>query len=82
MPYGPAAGFGPATVLNRIAEPAPSCGRYGRAPRLLRLADGLDEVHRDQLARLEYRKQAQANASGGVRWDEPPVPARALQPAS
>lgn len=26
--------------------------------RLLRLADGPDEVHRDQLARLEYKKQA------------------------
>lgn len=34
--------------------------------RLLRLADGPDEVHRDQLARLEYRRQAEANRRGGV----------------
>ncbi len=34
--------------------------------RLLRLADGPDEVHRDQLARLEYKRQAGRNDSGGV----------------
>jgi acyl-CoA dehydrogenase len=34
--------------------------------RLLRLADGPDEVHRDQLARIEFRKQRSANARGGV----------------
>jgi acyl-CoA dehydrogenase len=34
--------------------------------RLLRLADGPDEVHRDQLARLEFKKQRGANARGGV----------------
>jgi hypothetical protein len=30
--------------------------------RLLRLADGPDEVHRDQLARIEFKKQRCANA--------------------
>ncbi len=34
--------------------------------RLLRLADGPDEVHRDQLARMEFKKQRSANARGGV----------------
>ena len=34
--------------------------------RFLRLADGPDEVHRDQLARLEFRKQSARNDSGGV----------------
>jgi acyl-CoA dehydrogenase len=34
--------------------------------RLLRLADGPDEVHRDQLARIEFKKQRSANACGGV----------------
>ena len=34
--------------------------------RFLRLADGPDEVHRDQLARLEFRKQSNRNDSGGV----------------
>ena len=34
--------------------------------RLLRLADGPDEVHRDQLARMEFKKQRNANARGGV----------------
>ena len=34
--------------------------------RLLRLADGPDEVHRDQLARIEFKKQRSANARGGV----------------
>lgn len=35
--------------------------------RLLRLADGPDEVHRDQLARQEFKKQRTSNAEGGVR---------------
>ncbi len=34
--------------------------------RLLRLADGPDEVHRDQLARLEFQKQRGTNGTGGV----------------
>ena len=34
--------------------------------RFLRLADGPDEVHRDQLARLEFKKQAARNDKGGV----------------
>ena len=34
--------------------------------RLLRLADGPDEVHRDQLARNEIKAQVRAGASGGV----------------
>ncbi len=49
--------------------------------RLLRLADGPDEVHRDQLARLEFKRQAGANQAGGVQWGEPPLPRRALMPA-
>ena len=48
--------------------------------RLLRLADGPDEVHRDQLARLEFKKQAASNQTGGVAWAEPPVSRRALKP--
>lgn len=40
--------------------------------RLLRLADGPDEVHRDQLARLEFKRQSGANQAGGVQWAEPP----------
>ncbi len=34
--------------------------------RLLRLADGPDEVHRDQLARLEFKKQLGRNDTGGA----------------
>lgn len=34
--------------------------------RLLRLADGPDEVHRDQLARTEFRQQQGKRNSGGV----------------
>lgn len=33
--------------------------------RLLRLADGPDEVHCDQIARLEYKRQANRNETGG-----------------
>jgi acyl-CoA dehydrogenase len=34
--------------------------------RLLRLADGPDEVHRDQLARLEYKRQSSRNDTSGI----------------
>jgi acyl-CoA dehydrogenase len=38
--------------------------------RLLRLADGPDEVHRDQLARMEFKRQAARNNAGGiVNWE-------------
>jgi acyl-CoA dehydrogenase len=38
--------------------------------RLLRLADGPDEVHRDQLARLEFKRQAARNNAGGIgNWE-------------
>ena len=36
--------------------------------RLLRLADGPDEVHRDQIARLELLKQAGRNDGGRADW--------------
>lgn len=36
--------------------------------RLLRLADGPDEVHRDQLARMEFKKQRSANGGGVDNW--------------
>lgn len=49
--------------------------------RLLRLADGPDEVHRDQLARLEFKRQGGANLAGGVQWSEPPVGGWARIPA-
>ena len=48
--------------------------------RLLRLADGPDEVHRDQLARLEFRKQAATNQRGGVAWLTPQWPQKAMPP--
>lgn len=40
--------------------------------RVLRIADGPDEVHRDQIARLELKKQAGVNTSQGVPWGAPP----------
>lgn len=48
--------------------------------RLLRLADGPDEVHRDQLARLEFKRQSSANLTGGAQWSDPPVGVLALKP--
>lgn len=45
--------------------------------RLLRLADGPDEVHRDQIARLEYKRQKQRNEAGARNW-EPALSDRAL----
>jgi acyl-CoA dehydrogenase len=43
-------------------------GAYATA-RLLRLADGPDEVHRDQIARLELRKQRERNQHReAVEW--------------
>jgi acyl-CoA dehydrogenase len=44
--------------------------------RVLRLADGPDEVHRDQLARLEIRKRKGLNHPG---W-APMVTSRGLNP--
>ena len=46
--------------------------------RLLRLADGPDEVHRDQLARLEFKKQAGRNDAAGVDTWGPALNDRAL----
>ncbi len=48
--------------------------------RLLRLADGPDEVHRDQLARLEFKRLAGRNdlAEAGVSGWTPAVSDRAL----
>ncbi|KFI28389.1 acyl-CoA dehydrogenase [Haematobacter massiliensis] len=46
--------------------------------RLLRLADGPDEVHRDQLARMEFRRQMGTNGAGGVDGWVPAVSDRAL----
>lgn len=46
--------------------------------RLLRLADGPDEVHRDQLARLEFKRQRTRNDSGGVANWKPALSNRAL----
>ncbi len=50
--------------------------------RLLRLADGPDEVHRDQIARLEYRRQRSRNQAGGALSWEPAVSDRALEPVA
>jgi acyl-CoA dehydrogenase len=46
--------------------------------RLLRLADGPDEVHRDQLARLEFKRQLQHQGAGGVGGWTPALSNRAL----
>lgn len=48
--------------------------------RLLRLADGPDEVHRDQLARLEFKKQLNRNDAVGVGDWQPALSNRALGP--
>ncbi|UOM33138.1 acyl-CoA dehydrogenase family protein [Acuticoccus sp. I52.16.1] len=48
--------------------------------RIMRLVDGPDEVHRDQLARLELKKQAATNNTGGVGNWEPALSNRALPP--
>lgn len=48
--------------------------------RLLRLADGPDEVHRDQLARLEFKKQLNRNEAVGVGDWQPALSNRALGP--
>jgi acyl-CoA dehydrogenase len=50
--------------------------------RLLRLADGPDEVHRDQLARLEFKRQAANGEAGGVRWPSDPYPGRWPKPTA
>jgi len=46
--------------------------------RLLRLADGPDEVHRDQLARMELKKQQARNQKGGARNWAPALSNRGL----
>ncbi len=46
--------------------------------RLLRLADGPDEVHRDQIARLEYKKLRNRNDLAGADGWQPAVSDRAL----
>jgi len=46
--------------------------------RLLRLADGPDEVHRDQLARMELKKHDGRNQRGGAHSWEPALTDRAL----
>lgn len=46
--------------------------------RLLRLADGPDEVHRDQLARLEFKRQLGRDDSVGVGDWQPALSDRAL----
>lgn len=46
--------------------------------RLLRLADGPDEVHRDQLARIEFKSQRNRNDAGGVANWSPALSNRAL----
>ncbi|TMV91781.1 acyl-CoA dehydrogenase [Thioclava sp. BHET1] len=51
--------------------------------RLLRLADGPDEVHRDQIARLEYRRQKNRNSAGSNLSNFGPAVSRiALEPQS
>jgi acyl-CoA dehydrogenase len=51
--------FGGAGVTNDFGLAA----AYATA-RLLRIADGPDEVHRNQIGRLELRRQREARASG------------------
>ena len=46
--------------------------------RLLRLADGPDEVHRDQLARLEFMRQRGSNSRGGADVRGPALSNHAL----
>ena len=46
--------------------------------RLLRLADGPDEVHRDQLARLEYKRQSGRNDVAGIGGWVPALTDRAI----
>ncbi|KAA0916822.1 acyl-CoA dehydrogenase [Aquicoccus porphyridii] len=46
--------------------------------RLLRLADGPDEVHRDQIARLEYKRQRNRNESAGAPNGAPALSDTAL----
>ena len=46
--------------------------------RIMRLVDGPDEVHRDQLARLELKKQAATNNTGGVGNWGPAISTQAL----
>jgi len=46
--------------------------------RLLRLADGPDEVHRDQLARLEFKRQLNRNDQVGVGDWAPALSEKAL----
>ncbi|ORE92207.1 acyl-CoA dehydrogenase family protein [Acuticoccus yangtzensis] len=50
--------------------------------RIMRLVDGPDEVHRDQLARLEFKKQAQTNNRGGVDNWGPYLTSHSLPPAA
>lgn len=46
--------------------------------RLLRLADGPDEVHRDQIARLEFKHQRNRNDNAGAKNWEPALSSTAL----
>ncbi|WP_043747735.1 acyl-CoA dehydrogenase family protein [Pseudooceanicola atlanticus] len=48
--------------------------------RLLRLADGPDEVHRDQIARLEYKRQKGRNDGNAALQFGPALSATALGP--
>ncbi len=48
--------------------------------RLLRLADGPDEVHRDQIARLEYKRQGNRNTGAPTQEWQPALSAVALGP--
>ena len=50
--------------------------------RVLRIADGPDEVHRDQIARLELKRQGRGNTTQGVPWGEPPLTEWALTGAA